>query len=211
METTRISRTLMKRLPVYLDHLKNLPEEESYISATAIAQALGMGDVQVRKDLAKVSTGGRRRTGRSREQLIRDIETCLDCTCATTSIVVGTGSLGQALMDYSGFDNSGLNVLAGFDTEPQIKKSLTGKPVYPLTRLESFCKCYDVRIGIIAVAPEQAQAVCDELMACGISAFWNFSPVHLKVPDHVVVQSENLAISLTALRLQLKEREEKSK
>ena len=74
MESAKISRTLLKRLPVYLEHLKSLPGEEDNISATAIARNLGMGHVLVRKDLAKISDGGRCRTGRSRQKLIRDIE-----------------------------------------------------------------------------------------------------------------------------------------
>ena len=78
MESAKISRTLLKRLPVYLEHLKSLPGEEDNISATAIARNLGMGHVLVRKDLAKISDGGRCRTGRSRQKLIRDIEGYLD-------------------------------------------------------------------------------------------------------------------------------------
>ena len=78
MESAKISRTLLKRLPVYLAHLKNLPGEDDNISATTIARDLGLGHVLVRKDLAKISVEGRRRTGRSRQQLIRDIEGCLD-------------------------------------------------------------------------------------------------------------------------------------
>lgn len=207
METTKISRKLLQRLPLYLNHLKTLPQSSDQISATAIAAALGLGHVQVRKDLAKISVEGRCRTGRSREKLIEDIERYLDFTSATGTIVVGTGKLGQALMDYSGFSESGLNVMAGFDRNPAEKQSESGKPIYSLNRLESFCKCYDVRIAIIAVPGEEAQAVCDELVACGIRAIWNFAPVRLKVPEHVALQSENLTVSLSALRMQLKSRE----
>ena len=74
MEVGKISRTLIRRLPIYLEHLKSLPGEDGNISATAIARNLGMGHVMVRKDLAKVSVEGRCRTGRSRKQLIHDIE-----------------------------------------------------------------------------------------------------------------------------------------
>ena len=81
MESTKISRTLLKRLPVYLEHLKSLSGENDNISATTIARDLGMGHVLVRKDLAKISAGGRCRTGRSRKQLIQDIEGCLDAYC----------------------------------------------------------------------------------------------------------------------------------
>ena len=78
MQTIKVSRTLLKRLPVYLNHLKSLPGEDGNISATTIARNLGLGHVLVRKDLAKVSIEGRCRTGRSRKQLIRDIEDYLE-------------------------------------------------------------------------------------------------------------------------------------
>jgi len=203
VETVKISKKLLKRLPVYLAHLKSLPAN-SNVSATSMAKALGLGDVQVRKDLAKVSAAGRRRTGRDRERLIQDIEEYLDFAAETGTIIVGAGKLGRALLDYTGFEESGLNVMAGFDAHPCAEHSEIGKPIYPMNRLESFCRHYDVHIGIIAVPAESAQRVCDTLVGCGITAIWNFAPVHLKVPEHVVVQSENLAVSLTALRMQMK-------
>ena len=88
METVKISRTLLKRLPMYLEHLKSLPGEDGNISATTIARDLGLGHVLVRKDLAKVSIEGRCRTGRSRQQLIQDIEDYLEsCALLTNGIV----------------------------------------------------------------------------------------------------------------------------
>ena len=78
MDFGKISRTLIRRLPIYLEHLKSLPGEDGNISATTIARNLGMGHVMVRKDLAKVSVEGRCRTGRSRKQLIQDIEAFLE-------------------------------------------------------------------------------------------------------------------------------------
>ncbi len=204
MKPTKVSKQLLKRLPLYLNHLKSLPENSENISATAIAKALDLGDVQVRKDLARVSDGGRRRTGRDREQLIKDIESFLDFATTTDAIIVGAGKLGQALLDYGGFEKTGMNLIAGFDVRPKSAYSERGKPIYPVTQLESFCSSNNIRIGIIAVPEENAQEVCDLLVSCGIRAIWNFAPVYLNVPNHVVVQSENLAVSLTALRMQLK-------
>jgi len=208
MEMKKVSKRLLARLPVYLDYLKSLPESTIHISATALANALSLGDVMVRKDLAKVSHGGRRKTGYLREMLIRDIEEFLDFNSTTNAIIVGAGKLGQALMDYSGFETSGLRILAGFDAKPSAKRTAGGKPIYPMSRLEDFCSSFHVRIGIVTVPEDHAQAVCDKLVACGIQAVWNFSPVHLTVPEYVVVQSENLAVSLTSLRVQLKNRDE---
>ena len=211
METTKVSKKLLNRLPGYLNHLRALPEEAENVSAAAIARALGLGEVQVRKDLAKISHTGRRRTGRSREQLILDIEKYMDFAADTGTIIVGTGKLGTALLDYDGFDEAGLNVMAGFDLQPDREQTEQGKPIYPMTRLETFCSRYQVRIAIIAVPAENAQEVCDSLIACGVEAIWNFAPVLLRVPDYVIVKNENLAMSLTALRVELKRQEAKTK
>ena len=204
METNKVSGKLLKRLPVYLNYLKALPDMVENVSATSIARDLGLGDVQVRKDLARISDTGRRRTGRSRQQLIQDIEAYLDFVTETGAILVGAGKLGQALLDYPGFADSGINLMAGFDIAHENIQTSSGKPVYPMSRMEAFCRRYDVHIGIIAVPAESAQAVCDAMVACGIRAIWNFAPVYLKTPEHVVVQSEDLAISVASLRMRLK-------
>ena len=74
MERKEISKAVLKRLPGYLSYLKSLPEDSSpYISATSLANALDMGEVLVRKDLAMVSDGGRPKVGYLREGLIDDI------------------------------------------------------------------------------------------------------------------------------------------
>lgn len=199
---------MLGRLPGYLNYLKSLPEDASVnISATTLAAALDLGDVQVRKDLAVVSGGGRRKTGHRRETLIADIENFLDNRNVTDAVLVGAGKLGQALLDYSGFEIFGLKILAGFDLHPEVDLTAEGTPVYPMTELEPFCRDHSISVGIITVPASQAQQVCDTLVDCGVEAIWNFAPVHLKVPEHIPVQNENLAVSLTELRMRLKARE----
>ena len=207
MQDNHISKKLLSRLPVYLDCLKSMPDSIENVSATMIANALDMGEVQVRKDLAKVSDTGRRKTGRPRKQLIRDIETFLENVSETGAILVGAGKLGQALLNYSGFEGTGIHLMAAFDICPYAERSITGIPIYPMTRLETFCKHYAVHLGIIAVPAEKAQTVCDSLVASGVKAILNFAPVTLQVPDHVVVHSENLAVSLATLHMQLKNKQ----
>lgn len=204
METNKVSKKLLKRLPVYLNYLKALPDSVENVSATTIARDLGLGHVQVRKDLAKISDAGRKRTGRCRAMLIRDIENYLDYVTETGAVLVGAGKLGQALLDYPGFSDSGINLMAGFDLSPAADTTGSGKPIYPISHMDAFCRRYDVSIGIIAVPAESAQSVCDHMVACGIRAIWNFAPVYLTTPEHIVVQSEDLAISIASLRLRLK-------
>ena len=195
---------MLKRLPVYLSYLKSLPEgSATYISATALANALGMGEVQVRKDLAMVSDGGRPKIGYLRESLMEDISQFLGYDNTTDAILVGAGKLGQALLGYGGFEEYGLNILAGFDIHPVIAKTEEGKPILPMSELENFCKMNKVLMGIITVPAQYAQQVCDQLIACGIKAVWTFAPVHLDVPDNILVQNENMATSLALLSMHL--------
>lgn len=193
MDQVRISKTLMRRLPGYLEYLKSLHGEDCNVSATAIAGALGLGEVQVRKDLAKIAGEGRCRTGRSRDQLIRNIENAMSHTLGQTSILVGTGDLGRSLLEDSILAGSGVSLMACFDLEPRKTRTEWGKPVYSINRLESFCKHYNVGIGIIAVPCESAQSVCDGLVACGIRDIWNFSPASLRVPQGVSLRMPEIA------------------
>ncbi len=203
MEPKKISKSVLKRLPGYLAYLKSMPDTATHISATALAAALGMGEVQVRKDLAMVSDGGRPKIGYLRESLIDDIEQFLGYDNTTDAVLIGAGKLGQALMGYKGFDEYGLNILAAFDVAPKMDVTEEGKPVYPITKLESFCRKNKVLMGIITVPGEHAQAVADQLIGCGIKALWSFAPAHLEVPRHILVQYENMATSLAVLSMHL--------
>lgn len=205
MEQKKVSKSVLKRLPGYLVYLKNLPEDSpTHISATALANALGMGEVQVRKDLAIVSDGGRPKIGYPREGLITDIEQFLGYDNTTDAVLIGAGKLGLALMGYSGFEEYGLNIQAAFDAHPTQEKTEDGQPIYPMTKLEHFCKVHKVLMGIITVPAAHAQEVADRLIACGVKAIWNFAPVHLDVPEHVLVQNENMATSLAVLSVHLR-------
>lgn len=205
MEKKEISKSVLKRLPGYLAYLKSLPESGApYISATALANALGMGEVQVRKDLAMVSDGGRPKIGYLRESLIDDIEQFLGYDNTTDAVLIGAGKLGQALLGYSGFEAYGLNILAAFDSNPAMDRTEDGKPIYPMTQLEGFCRTNKVLMGIITVPAVCAQEVCDRLISCGIKAVWTFAPTHLDVPEHILVQYENMATSLAVLSMHLK-------
>ena len=204
MERKDISKSVLKRLPVYLSYLKSLPENGTpYISATALAGALGMGEVQVRKDLAMVSDGGRPKIGYFREGLIEDISQFLGYDNTTDAILVGAGKLGQALLGYSGFEAYGLNILAAFDVNPSAERTQEGKPILPMEEVESFFRTNQILMGIITVPAAHAQQVCDQLIACGIKAIWTFAPVHLDVPENILVQNENMATSLAVLSMHL--------
>lgn len=201
MAQKEISKSVLKRLPGYLTYLKSLPQDDTaYISATALAAALDMGEVQVRKDLAMVSDGGRPKVGYNRSNLIADIQEFLGYNNTNDAVLIGAGKLGKALLGYMGFAEYGLNIVAAFDADDSVVgQSENGKPILPLSQLETLCSKCQILIGIITVPVPHAQEVCNLLIQNGIKAIWNFAPVHLEVPAGILVQYENMATSLAVL------------
>ena len=207
MQMNSVSILTVQRLPVYLQYLKRLSDEGvPTVSATVIAEALGLNDVQVRKDLASVSKGGRPKVGYITTELIHDIELFLGYHNTNRAILVGVGNLGRALMSYDGFAQYGLHIEAGFDLSPDtVGRKINEKPVLSINEMAEFCKARNIRMAILTVPAHEAQAVCEQLLACGIRAIWSFASAHLQVPAGVLVRYENMATSLALLSNHLAE------
>ena len=200
MKQIEISRATMGRIPTYLKYLKDKALKTENISATTLAKELGLGEVQVRKDLGAVSGAGRPKTGYNVSELIAVLEKFLAHDENSNVVIVGAGKLGRALLDYGGFRDYGLDIMAAFDKAVDTpEKSNLGKPVYSMDMLDDFCKENNIRIGVIAVPAQSAQEVCDRFIKNGIKAIWCFAPCTLDVPDNIPVQYENMALSLVYL------------
>ena len=199
-----ISKATLGRIPMYLDLLRDLPEERyEHISATTIARKLSLGEVQVRKDLASISGAGKPKLGYLTSELIENLENSLGCNNYALAVLVGAGKLGKALLDYDEFEKFGIKIAAAFDSNDK-EISITGKiKVKPINEFEDFCKSRNIQLGIITVGAGSAQAVCDKMVECGITGILNFAPCSPHVPDRVVIQNENLALSLAHLKNQI--------
>ena len=101
MNTKEIKRATIGRLPQYLRYISSLPQEITTVSATGIAKALDLGEVQVRKDLALVSDGGRPKVGYNRKALIDDIEQFFGYDYTNTAVIVGSGKLGTPTLNQN--------------------------------------------------------------------------------------------------------------
>lgn len=205
MKHTCVMKATLGRLPIYLQYLKSLDTNQyANISATIIAKSLGLGEVQVRKDLSAVSGAGRPKLGYETAALIKTLEDVLGQRSVSEAIIVGAGRLGNALLGYNGFGNYGLKIGAAFDIGcKEAYVTGNGANIYPLDELDAYCKREKVKIGIITVPKEAAQDICDRLVECGVTAIWNFAPCNLNVPEHIILQHENLALSLAHLKLQM--------
>ena len=194
-----IAKATLGRLPIYLRYLKSVRSASQNISATQLAKALDLGEVQVRKDLASVSGKGRPKTGYKTEELIHQLENSLGQNDNCQVILVGAGKLGRALLDYEGFKNYGIQRVAAFDINETVHYSESGIPIYPLSELQSFCFMNVIKIGIITVSEKAAQEICDLMVKCNISAIWSFARCELIVPENVALLQERLELSLAHL------------
>ena len=160
--------------------------------------------MQVRKDLGAVSGAGRPKTGYNIAKLISTLESFLGLDDISRVVIIGAGKLGRALLDYGGFKDYGLEILAAFDkavSETEYSKS--AKPIYPMSELDDFIKANGVRIGVIAVPAAVAQEVCDRIVSAGVRAVWCFAPCTLSLPESIPVRYENMALSLAYLNKQI--------
>lgn len=201
----------LNRFPIYLRYLKSILDlGETQTSAPQIAKNLGLNEEQVRKDLQVVASNeGKPKSGRVTKEIIDDIETFLGYNDVNEAVIIGAGHLGNALLNYKGFNDLGLNILVGFDNDPNvIGKTINGKMVYSIDKMENLIPRLNVQIAILTVPLGEAEAIVNILLKSGIKAIWNFVPIHLEVPDNMVVENVNLASSLAVLSHKLRDKEE---
>lgn len=195
----------IRRLPSYLRLLRQLKVEGSQkVSCTRIAKELDLDSTQVRKDLALTGITGRPRIGYELSPLIDAIEAFLGWNRVTDAFLVGSGSLGRALIGYDNFIRFGLNIIAAFDVaDDKIGNEIFGRKIYHLESMPEMARSMGVSMGILTVPGGAAQDAADIMIASGIQGIWNFAPVKLDLPEHVAVENVELVSSLAVLSVNM--------
>lgn len=207
-EKQAVTTQALNRMPYYIQQLRILKEQGmETVSAPKVAELLNLNEVQVRKDFASVyNTKGKPKTGFLTVELLEAMEELLGYNNADEAVIVGAGPLAQAIMAHEGFQDFGMRIVAAFDKNADIAGTeINGIKVLPTDKISNLCRRMKIHIGIITVPATQAQIACDQLVAGGVLAIWNFAPIHLSVPEHILVQNENLAASLAMLSKHLRQ------
>ncbi len=203
-----IPEASLRRLPEYYHVLQSLETSGvEHVSSSAIARELGLDPTQVRKDIEATGIKGRPKVGYPLLSLMSWIEHFLGWNNTKDAFLAGAGSLGRALLGYEKFRRFGLNIVAAFDVDPyKIGQQLHGKEVLPMDRLVELARQMHIHLGVIATPPAAAQAVADRMVEGGIRAIWNLAPVHLRVPEFVILQNDDLYPSFASLSFKLEQR-----
>jgi redox-sensing transcriptional repressor len=198
---TEIPRKAIYRLSVYLRCLQRLKANDIHtVSSEALAKAARVKSTQLRKDLTYFGQFGTRGLGYNVAGLSGAIGDVLGSSKLQPVILVGVGNLGAALLRYGGFQKEGFEIVAAFDTKPDVRRVKGIKtPLLDAVELSSFIRDQQIKMAILTVPATHAQEVVNLMVDSGIQAILNFSPVVLEVPKHIVVNNVDLAVELENL------------
>jgi redox-sensing transcriptional repressor len=161
-----------------------------------LADAAGATAAQVRKDFSLLGITGNRRGGYLVGELLRQLDKILSKERIQEFILVGAGNIGRALMQYPGFEKSGIRIVAGFDIDP-IKYNEEAKvPVLSLEKMNDYVVSRNIKYGIIAVPDYAAQQALELMKNAGIRGVLNFASICLRESADCMVNNINLVIEL---------------
>jgi redox-sensing transcriptional repressor len=208
MVATSVPEPTLRRLPKYYHYLKRVQGTgQEIISATQMAEDLGIHHTQVRKDLAATGSQGKPKVGHRVEDLLVSIEAFLNWNNFSEAFLVGAGNLGSALLGYTDFEKAGIRINAAFDSSPaKVGRKIHGVEVFPMSQFEALAQERRIAIGIITVPADRAQHIAELMVRSGLQAIWNFAPITLDVPEETIVENVELYASLAIFSRKLEER-----
>jgi redox-sensing transcriptional repressor len=194
-------KAVVNRVCLYLRQLETFQRQgKTTVSSSQLGAALGISDAQVRKDLAFFGQFGYPGIGYRIEGLIGDLRRVLGIDREWPTALVGLGNLGRALLKYKHFRRRGFQIVALFDNDPhKVGQKVDGLIVQPIDKLREVAASRTIRLAMLSVPAEVAQAVADQIVACGIPGILNFAPTTLTVPPQVSVVAVDLSVQLEHL------------
>jgi redox-sensing transcriptional repressor len=201
----KIPEMTIRRLSVYTRCLLQLEEDGvKTISSQELAERFSLNSAQVRKDLAYFGEFGVRGIGYYVSGLKAELQRILGLDREWAVALVGFGNLGSALFHYKGFGRQGFRIAVVIDDDPaKIGREVDGVPIVSGRDMGREIKGRGIQIAIVAVPPEAAQTVTDQLVVAGIKAVLNFAPTRLRVGRDVRLKNVDLSIELETLSFYL--------
>ena len=201
MRNRDISNSVIRRLPRYYRFLGEL-EHNGYvrISSRELSEKMGLTASQIRQDFNNFGGFGQQGYGYNVEYLYDEIGKILGLDYQHNMVLVGAGNLGQALVKYLKFKQSGFNFICAFDINPQLyDQTIGGIPIRPIQELQTYVDKNNVDIVVLTIPKSEAKEVAQSLSKTNIKAIWNFAHVDLELPSQIQVENVHLQDSLMKL------------
>lgn len=195
-----VNRKCIIRLSRYKSALKRL-KALGFVKVFSgnLADAAGVTSSQVRKDFSLFGITGNRRGGYNVDELINKILGILGKNELQKVVLVGAGSIGNALLRYKGFETGGIKIMAAFDIDPEKINPQADTPILPLEEFHEFVTRHFIRVGILAVPDIAAHHVSEIMIGSGIQGILNFAPIQLRGAEGVIINNINLEVELENL------------
>jgi redox-sensing transcriptional repressor len=201
-----IPAVVIDRLPVYARALTQLEAQgRDVVSSQELGEMLGVTPAQIRKDLSYFGRFGKQGRGYNVLRLAQELRQILGLDRQWSMILVGVGHLGRAILSYDGFHPQGFIIVEAFDSDPElVGEKIGGLTIRPTSDLTRYLEERQVDIGIVAVPPDAAAALINELVAGGVRAILNYAPTAVAVPPNVEVKNIDPVLALQSMTFYLK-------
>ncbi len=194
----RLTVGVAARLSQYLRVLtqaKKMGKER--ISSQEISEYTSINATQIRRDLSGFGKFGKRGVGYNIDGLSGEIRKILRTQGQHNIALFGAGRLGQAISSSTIFADHGFNVAAAFDVDPErVGQRMDGIEVLGYDRLADVIREKNIIVAVLAVPPEAAQQVADDVVAAGLKIIFNYTDTLLDVPADVTVHTTSPAVEL---------------
>jgi len=206
--TGHVSEAVIRRLPGYYRHLRELEAEGvTQISSQELGARMKQTPSQIRQDINNFGGFGRQGYGYNVTHLKECIGDIMGLNERHNMIILGAGSIGNAVVHYPTFRREGFVVKAMFDVdEKKVGQEICGLQVMHMDSLEAYIAENPVDIAVLALPVEVAQKTLNRLDRCGVTAVWNFAPTDLEHADHMLVMNVHLSDSLKVLSYKMAHR-----
>ena len=204
----KINRGIVLRLAKYLRVLHKLKGLGFVkVFSNNLGDAIGVTPAVVRKDFSTINIPGNKRGGYNIDVIVEEIEKVLGKEERQQIVVIGCGKIGQALMTYQEFEREGIEVVAGFDVDPQVVNPSRDVPILAMEEFNEFVSRRDIKVAVLAVPDSAATEVFERVTEAGIPGVLNFTSVELKCskcdyencPVRCVVQNVNIGLEIENL------------
>lgn len=188
----------VERLSEYRRTLLNcLDNGKTHIFSHELARMQHITAVQVRRDIMFIGYSSIKRKGYDVQDLIKVIANILDAEKPLNVAVVGIGNLGMAVTHYFMGKRSKLNIVAGFDTDPnKTERVISGVKCFSIQNMKEVISEMNISIAILTVPSDVAVEVTEKLIVAGIKGMLNFTTVPLNVPANVYLEQYDMITSL---------------
>ena len=148
-----ISMAVIKRLPKYYRYLGELKRNEvDRISSKELGEKIGFTASQIRQDLNCFGDFGQQGYGYNVTELYNQIKSILGLDRRYKAALVGAGNIGQAVSNYSRFEDLGFKINTIFDANPKlIGMKIRDVEIRDIDEMQPILESEKIDIGIICV------------------------------------------------------------